>query len=98
LKAVVRFWHIALTVTQRLRGIGVAGEFVEFFGSGVATLSAGERAVIAIQQATGMPKSRGNEAAAFLSEFVERMKASGFVTAALERHKISGAFVAPATG
>ena len=38
---------LALTVTQRLRQIGVAGEFVEFFGPGVATLTAGERAVIA---------------------------------------------------
>ncbi|WP_213764207.1 aconitate hydratase AcnA [Caballeronia sp. dw_19] len=38
---------LALTVTQRLREIGVAGEFVEFFGPGVATLTAGERAVVA---------------------------------------------------
>ncbi|ALM86737.1 aconitate hydratase [Bordetella sp. N] len=38
---------LALTVTQRLRGIGVSGEFVEFFGPGVATLTAGERSVVA---------------------------------------------------
>jgi aconitate hydratase len=38
---------LALTVTQRLRQIGVSGEFVEFFGPGVATLSAGERSVVA---------------------------------------------------
>jgi len=38
---------LALTVTQRLRQIGVSGEFVEFFGQGVATLTAGERAVVA---------------------------------------------------
>jgi aconitate hydratase len=38
---------LALTVTQRLRAIGVSGEFVEFFGPGVSTLSAGERSVIA---------------------------------------------------
>lgn len=49
-----------------------------------------------IQQAMGVPKSRGAEAAAFLSQFVERMKASGFVAAALERHGIAGASVAPA--
>jgi polar amino acid transport system substrate-binding protein len=49
-----------------------------------------------IQQAMGVPKSRGGEAAVFLNEFVERVKASGFVTAALERHHISGASVAPA--
>ncbi|MBL8320594.1 MAG: aconitate hydratase AcnA [Burkholderiaceae bacterium] len=38
---------LALVVTQRLRTIGVAGEFVEFFGPGVSTLSAGERSVVA---------------------------------------------------
>jgi aconitate hydratase len=38
---------LALTVTQRLRAIGVAGEFVEFFGPGVSTLTAGDRAVVA---------------------------------------------------
>jgi len=38
---------LALTVTQRLREIGVAGEFVEFYGPGVATLTAGERSVVA---------------------------------------------------
>jgi polar amino acid transport system substrate-binding protein len=49
-----------------------------------------------IQQAMGTPKSRGAEAAAFLASFVEEMKASGFVAAALERHGIQGASVAPA--
>ena len=38
---------LALTVTSRLRAIGVSGEFVEFFGPGVATLSVGERCVVA---------------------------------------------------
>ncbi|AJX00753.1 aconitate hydratase AcnA [Burkholderia gladioli pv. gladioli] len=38
---------LALTVTQRLREIGVSGEFVEFFGPGVSTLTAGDRAVVA---------------------------------------------------
>ena len=38
---------LALTVTQRLRAIGVSGEFVEFFGPGVSSLSAGERSVVA---------------------------------------------------
>jgi polar amino acid transport system substrate-binding protein len=49
-----------------------------------------------IQQAMGTPKSRGDEAAAFLAQFVEEMKASGFVAQALERHQIQGASVAPA--
>jgi aconitate hydratase len=38
---------LALTVTRRLREIGVSGEFVEFSGPGVSTLTAGERAVVA---------------------------------------------------
>lgn len=38
---------LALTVTQRLRALGVAGEFVEFYGPGVSTLTAGERCVVA---------------------------------------------------
>ncbi|MDB5884297.1 MAG: aconitase [Polaromonas sp.] len=38
---------LALTATQRLRAMGVAGEFVEYFGTGAATLSAGERSVVA---------------------------------------------------
>lgn len=49
-----------------------------------------------IQQAMGTPKSRGAEAAAYLAQFVEDMKASGFVTDALQRHGIQGASVAPA--
>lgn len=38
---------LALTVTHRLRAIDVSGEFVEFFGPGVSTLSAGSRCVVA---------------------------------------------------
>jgi polar amino acid transport system substrate-binding protein len=49
-----------------------------------------------IQQAMGTPKSRGPEAAVFLAQFVEDMKASGFVAEALQRHHIQGASVAPA--
>jgi polar amino acid transport system substrate-binding protein len=49
-----------------------------------------------IQQAIGLPQSRGDEAAHILRAFVEEMKASGFVTQALARHGIQGASVAPA--
>jgi len=55
----------------------------------------GERFMV-IRQAMGVPKSRGGEAAQFLAQFVEEMKASGFVAAALARHQIEGASVAPA--
>ncbi len=49
-----------------------------------------------IQQAMGLARSRGDEAAAFLARFVEEMKASGFVAEAMRRHAIQGASVAPA--
>lgn len=48
-----------------------------------------------IRQAMGLPKRRGEEAAAYLLAFVEQMKAEGFVAAALARHAIAGASVAP---
>ncbi len=48
-----------------------------------------------IQQAMGIAKPRGAEAAFWLSVFVEEMKASGFVAAALQRHGVEGVSVAP---
>jgi polar amino acid transport system substrate-binding protein len=48
-----------------------------------------------IQQAMGTPKSRGSGAAQYLADYVEEMKASGFVANALQRHRIEGASVAP---
>jgi polar amino acid transport system substrate-binding protein len=47
-----------------------------------------------IEQAMGVPKGR-TAAQAWLSVFIEEMKASGFVAAALQRHGIQGAAVAP---
>jgi aconitate hydratase len=38
---------LALLVTHRLRQMSLAGRFVEYFGPGVATLSAGDRSVVA---------------------------------------------------
>lgn len=50
-----------------------------------------------INQAMGM--ARGKDAGArYLTAFVEEMKASGFVAAALRRHDIEGASVAPPGG
>ena len=51
-----------------------------------------------IQQAMGVPSTRGTEAAEFLRAFVEAMKTSGFVARALANHGIQGASVAPAAG
>lgn len=47
-----------------------------------------------IRQAMGLPKAKGGAAARYLADFVEEMKASGFVAAALARHRIEGAGVA----
>ena len=47
-----------------------------------------------IDQAMAMPRDRSPEAHAYLAGFVERMKRSGFVAAALQRHGIDGARVA----
>jgi len=48
-----------------------------------------------IQQAMGTPTSRGEAASAALADFVEEMKAVGFVAEALKCHGIQGAVVAP---
>ena len=48
-----------------------------------------------IEQAMGLPTGRGEAAAAALKAFVEQAKSSGFVAAALQRHNIVGASVAP---
>lgn len=47
-----------------------------------------------IEQAMGVPKGR-TAAQAWLVGFIEEMKATGFVAAALQRHAIAGAAVAP---
>jgi len=47
LRAGIQASDLALVVTNRLRVLGVTGEFVEFFGPGVSTLSAGDRSVVA---------------------------------------------------
>lgn len=38
---------MVLTITERLRKVGVVGDFVEFFGEGVAAMSVPERATVA---------------------------------------------------
>lgn len=50
-----------------------------------------------IEQAMGVPKGR-LAARAWLSAYIEDMKASGFVADALQRHGIQGAAVAPRAG
>ena len=54
----------------------------------------GERFMV-IRQAMGVAKARGEDAVNYLDRFVEDMKSAGFVAAALARHGIQGATVAP---
>ena len=49
---------------------------------------------MAIEQALGIPKGRA-EAARYLREFIEEVKASGLVAGAIERAGVSGVSVAP---
>jgi polar amino acid transport system substrate-binding protein len=51
-----------------------------------------------IEQAMGVPKTRGEAAQAEVAAFVEEMKISGFVAESLARHHIEGAAVAPKAG
>jgi polar amino acid transport system substrate-binding protein len=53
-----------------------------------------EGQLTAVQQSIGTPKSR-ETGARYLKEFVEDMKASGFVGQAISRHKVNGVTVAP---
>jgi polar amino acid transport system substrate-binding protein len=48
-----------------------------------------------IEQAMGLPKGRSASAHELLGRFVSDMKAQGFVAAALQRHRIEGATLAP---
>ena len=51
-----------------------------------------------LSRAMGLPRARGEAAAARLHEFVESMKASGFVAEALARHQVAGVTLAPPAG
>ncbi len=54
-----------------------------------------DEAFMVIQQAMGVPKARGVDAAQFVAAFIEEMKASGFVASSMTRHGVAGASVAP---
>lgn len=68
---------------------------LEADASGISGVRLLDERFMVIRQAMGAAKSRGPAAAALLGEFVEEMKASGFVADALKRHAIAGASVAP---
>jgi len=51
-------------------------------------------AFMSIRQALALPKGRG-PALGFVAAFIEELKASGYIAAALQRHGAEGAAVAP---
>ena len=51
----------------------------------------------AVQQSAGTPKGR-DAAAKYVSEFIEEIKASGFVAQLIEKHAVRGVNVAPKAG
>jgi polar amino acid transport system substrate-binding protein len=51
-----------------------------------------------IEQAMGLPATRGAQATALLARFVEQAKAGGYVARSLARHDSRGAIVAPPAG
>ena len=65
------------------------------FGRGIVGLRLLPGNFMVIQQAMAVPVDRSDGALAVVRDFVEDMKASGFVAQALERHGITGARVAP---
>lgn len=64
--------------------------------AGMSGLRLLDERFMVIRQAMGVNRACGEAAAAYLSAFVEAMKASGKVAQALQRHGIAGANVAPA--
>lgn len=48
-----------------------------------------------IRQAMGLARGRHDEALTYLGEFVEDLKATGFIAQALQRHNIEGTSLAP---
>ena len=81
-------------VTQKLEVAAGVKQQLEADARRVPGLRLLEGRFMVISQAMGTP--RGREAGAkYLREFVEEMKASGFVAQALERHRVEGASVAP---
>lgn len=73
---------LALAITHRLRAYGLAGQFVEFFGPGVSSLSVGERSVVA-----NMAPEYGAQTAHFPVDgrSIDYMRATGRSSAVTQR-------------
>ena len=83
-----------LLVAQKLDVAAGVKQQLEADAKRIPGLRLLEGRFMVINQAMGAPKGRA-AGAKYLGEFVEDMKASGFVARALARHGIEGAMVAP---
>jgi len=82
-------------IEQRLEVAAGVKQQLEADAARVANVRLLTDSFMVIQQAMGLPRNRGDAAATLLRQFVEDMKASGFVAQSLARHGIKGASVAP---
>jgi polar amino acid transport system substrate-binding protein len=83
-------------IAQKLEVAAGVRQQLEADAKRVAGVRLLEGRFMVINQAMGTPKIRSQQAFRYLCDFVEEMKANGFVAGALERHQIKGAAVAPA--
>lgn len=81
-------------VAQRLDAAAGVKQQLEADAKRIPGLRLLEGRFMVINQAMGTPKGR-EAGLRYVREFIEEMKASGFVAQALERHHIEGAAVAP---
>jgi polar amino acid transport system substrate-binding protein len=88
---------VDLFIAQKLDVAAGVKQQLESDARRVAGLRLLEGRFMVINQAMGTPRARGDTGARYLREFVEEMKASGFVADALKRHRIEGAAVGPPT-
>ncbi len=88
---------VDLFVAQKLEVAAGVKQQLEADARRIPGLRLLEGRFMVINQAMGTPRARGNAGARYLREFVEEMKASGFVADALQRHRIEGAAVGPKT-
>lgn len=88
---------VDLFVAQKLEVAAGVKQQLEAAARRIPGLRLLEGRFMVINQAMGTPRGR-DAGAKYLREFVEEMKASGFVADALKRHRIEGAAVAPVRG
>ena len=88
---------VDLFVAQKLEAAAGVKQQLEADARRIAGLRLLEGRFMVINQAMGTSRARGDAGARYVHEFVEEMKASGFVAEALLRHRIEGAAVGPPT-